>query len=79
MMIYFADASFLVSFFSTDEHTRKARRWWEANRPIMHRSFGAMDILHVASALDMKAACVLLFDMRQRELAEAEGLKTAPA
>ncbi len=42
------------------------------------RSFGAMDILHVASALEMKASCLLSFDDRQKELAESEGIKTAP-
>lgn len=42
------------------------------------RSFGAMDILHVASALDVKAGCLLSFDDRQCLLARAEGLKTMP-
>jgi len=42
------------------------------------RSFGAMDILHVAGALDMKATYLLTFDQRQHELAIAEGLKAAP-
>ena len=36
-----------------------------------HRGF---DILHVASALTMKATQFLTFDANQRELAEKEGL-----
>lgn len=36
-----------------------------------HRSF---DILHVASAIEMKATHLLTFDGNQRKLAEAEGL-----
>jgi hypothetical protein len=42
------------------------------------RSFGAMDILHVAAALDMKSKALLSFDGRQRQLAEVEGLGTMP-
>jgi predicted nucleic acid-binding protein len=41
-------------------------------------TYGAMDILHVATALDLKATIFLSFDSRQRELAEAEGLKCLP-
>lgn len=37
-----------------------------------HRGF---DILHVASALKMKATHFLTFDRNQKKLAEAEGLK----
>jgi predicted nucleic acid-binding protein len=40
-----------------------------------HRSF---DILHVATALVLEAEELLTFDERQRELAEAEGLKVKP-
>jgi predicted nucleic acid-binding protein len=29
---YYADASFLVSFFSDDDHSHKAERWVRANR-----------------------------------------------
>jgi len=36
-----------------------------------HRSF---DILHVAAALNMKAARLLTFDGNQKKLAKAEGL-----
>lgn len=145
-MNYFADASFLVAFFASDQHSKQAIRWWdEHGNPVMRtsrlayfeaensirvlrvakkitheeqfqsietmkrfilegmlelwetpvkrlfpsarrlsqfhttdRSFGAMDILHVASALEMKASCLLSFDDRQKELAESEGIKTAP-
>jgi predicted nucleic acid-binding protein len=42
------------------------------------KGFGAMDILHVASALDMRCDTLLSFDEPQRELAEAEGLDVAP-
>jgi len=142
----FADASFLVSFCANDEHTVKARAWWERNSCSMFTSrlalfeaensirvmrvackltisqtqlalenlqraqlegfielwevpvrrlypaarrlsqhhnkekgFGAMDILHVASALDMGCDTLLSFDGSQRELAKAEGLSVLPA
>ncbi|MBK8094006.1 MAG: type II toxin-antitoxin system VapC family toxin [Verrucomicrobiaceae bacterium] len=42
------------------------------------KGFGAMDILHVASALDMHCDTLLSFDEPQRDLAKAEGLKVAP-
>lgn len=42
------------------------------------RTFGAMDIIHVATALELSARTFLSFDGRQRELAETEGLETAP-
>ncbi len=41
-------------------------------------SYGAMDIIHVASALDMDSAGFLSFDRRQRQLAEAEGMSVQP-
>lgn len=41
-------------------------------------TYGAMDILHVATALDLQADEILSFDKRQRELAKAEGLHVAP-
>jgi len=44
-----------------------------------HKGFGAMDILHVASALDMGCDTLLSFDGPQRELAKAEGLNVLPA
>lgn len=44
----------------------------------MQATFGAMDILHVAAALDLKATEFLSFDGRQCELAEKEGLLTLP-
>jgi len=37
-----------------------------------------MDILHVATALDLGAKQFVSFDERQRELAEAEGLDVLP-
>ena len=37
--------------------------------------YGAMDILHVASALDLGADILLTFDVRQADLGRAEGLK----
>ena len=42
------------------------------------RSFGAMDIIHVASAQEMKAEMFLSFDGKQRELAAAEGMEVRP-
>ena len=41
-------------------------------------AFGALDILHVATALELKADVLVSFDTRQRELAQAEGLKAVP-
>lgn len=43
-----------------------------------HRSFGAMDIIHVATAKELGANQFLSFDGRQRELAEAEGMEVLP-
>jgi len=40
-----------------------------------HRS---LDILHVATALQLEAEVFLTFDERQRKLAHAEGLKVKP-
>lgn len=141
----FVDASFLVSFFAHDEHSRDAVRWWcksnviltasrlvlfeaensmrtlhlegkctraasqwavekmkravaeglievreprvkrlypAAVRLSIHHSdtkrFGAMDILHVAAALDLGAKQFVSFDARQGELADAEGLRVLP-
>lgn len=41
-------------------------------------TYGALDILHVATALDLHADEFLSFDTRQRELAEKEGLAAVP-
>jgi hypothetical protein len=38
------------------------------------RVYGALDILHVATALELSARSFLSFDERQRELATKEGL-----
>lgn len=38
-------------------------------------TFGAMDVLHVASAMELDADTFLTFDTRQREMAAAEDLK----
>ncbi len=40
--------------------------------------FGAMDILHVASAMELGCDLLLSFDKKQRELAQAEGLAVMP-
>ena len=54
----------------------------QARRLSLHHTikatYGAMDILHVATALDLGANQFLSFDARQRELAENEGLHVAP-
>jgi predicted nucleic acid-binding protein len=42
------------------------------------KSFGAMDIVHVATAQELAARRFLTFDDRQRELAKAEGLQVLP-
>lgn len=41
-------------------------------------TFGAMDILHVSAALQLRSETFLSFDRRQRELAAAEGLEVLP-
>jgi len=41
-------------------------------------TFGAMDILHVAAALEINASEFLSFDEKQNEMAEQEGLATLP-
>jgi len=56
---------------------------WRMARDLSRRhtaSFGArsLDILHVATALAMKAQAFLTFDRIQGKLAKAEGLVTAP-
>jgi predicted nucleic acid-binding protein len=38
----------------------------------------ALDVLHVASALTLKAEAFFTFDQRQHKLARAEGLRTLP-
>jgi predicted nucleic acid-binding protein len=38
----------------------------------------ALDVLHVASALVLKAEAFFTFDQRQHKLARAEGLRTLP-
>ena len=43
-----------------------------------NKSFGAMDIVHVATAQELAARRFLTFDDRQRELAEAEGMQVMP-
>lgn len=43
-----------------------------------NKSFGAMDIVHVATAQELAARQFLTFDGRQRELAEAEGMQVMP-
>ncbi len=42
------------------------------------RSFGAMDIIHVAAAQELGATKFLSFDGRQRELAEKTGMAVQP-
>ena len=44
-----------------------------------HKRFGAMDIVHVATAQELGAKLFVSFDGRQRELAAAEGLNVLPA
>lgn len=41
-------------------------------------TYGALDILHVATALELGATTFLSFDHRQSELARAEGLLVEP-
>jgi predicted nucleic acid-binding protein len=41
-------------------------------------AFGAMDVLHVAAAMELCADTLLTFDKRQGEMATAEGLAVKP-
>lgn len=54
----------------------------QATRLSLHHTlsatFGAMDVLHVASAMELGADTFLTFDKRQGEMAAAEGLKVKP-
>jgi predicted nucleic acid-binding protein len=54
----------------------------QGHRISMHATTGcvcrALDVLHVAAAVILKAKGMLTFDKHQRELAKAEGLEVAP-
>jgi len=58
------------------------RLYPEAHRLVTHHSarasYGALDIMHVAAAIILRADTFLTFDKRQAELARAAGLRTAP-
>jgi predicted nucleic acid-binding protein len=58
------------------------RRYPAARRLSQHygeqRSFGAMDIIHVATAKELGAILFLSFDGKQRDLAEEEGMEVLP-
>jgi predicted nucleic acid-binding protein len=58
------------------------RLYPEAHRLVTHHSaraaYGALDILHVAAALILRAGTLLTFDKQQAALARAAGLRTAP-
>lgn len=41
-------------------------------------TYGAMDIVHVASAQELKATHFVSFDQPQRRLAKAEGMRACP-
>ena len=64
--VVLADISWRVALRLADEISRKR------TPPLACR---ALDILHVASALTLKCRHFLTFDVRQRKLAEATGLK----
>ncbi len=58
-------------------------QWFpQGHRVSMHATTGcvcrALDVLHVAAAVILKAKGMLTFDKHQRELAKAEGLEVAP-
>jgi predicted nucleic acid-binding protein len=58
-------------------------QWFpQGHRISMHATTGcvcrALDVLHVAAAVILKAKGVLTFDKHQRELAKVEGLEVAP-
>ena len=44
----------------------------------LQRGNRSWDVLHVATALHLRARTLLSFDLRQRTLAAANGLKVAP-
>jgi predicted nucleic acid-binding protein len=49
-----------------------------SKRPTITGGHRSLDILHVATALQLEAKELLTFDERQRKLAQAEGLKVKP-
>lgn len=58
-------------------------QWFpQGHRVSMHATTGcvcrALDVLHVAAAVILKAKGMLTFDKHQRELAKTEGLEVAP-
>ena len=68
-----------ASFASTGSHLKPT--FWRARsravtRPCSAR--GALDVLHVASALKLTAEAFFTFDRRRYKLARAEGLRTLP-
>jgi len=63
--------------------TPAQRLYPEAHRLVTHHSarasYGALDIMHVAAAIILRADTFLTFDKSQATLARAAGLRTAPA
>lgn len=59
------------------DHVFERARYLSA-RHTGHEGHRAMDILHVASALQLRASHFLGFDERQRSLARSEGLALNP-
>ncbi len=55
-----------------DRAERLSSRWTETG------GYRSLDVLHIATALHLKADRFLSFDSRQRELAESAGLKVGP-
>ena len=63
---------------SVPEHRLFPQAHRLSQRHTTNATFGALDILHVAIAVELKAVNFLSFDLRQRSLAAAEGLVVEP-
>lgn len=64
-------------------HDIPLRRWLPLARRLSQyyttdATFGALDIIHVAAARILELPVFVSFDLRQRELAKAEGLTVGP-
>jgi predicted nucleic acid-binding protein len=71
-----ADGIFAKGDVSQSELYRKARELSKKHTPVI--AARSLDILHTAAALQMGADTLCSFDLRQRDLAKAAGLKLLP-
>lgn len=67
-MIAFPDTSFLCAIYRRQDNSPQAAAHFK----------GMKEVLHIATALHLKAEQFLTFDAKQRKLATAAGLKVKP-